>query len=835
MIGQVIGHYRLDEVIGQGGMGSVYVAYDQHLQRNVALKLLHPHLANEPNFRNLFIQEAKTAASLRHDHIVQIFHSSSHDDEHLFIAMEWIEGGSLRQYLQTQETIDYPEIVELIRQATNALHYAHSQGVIHRDIKPENLLLDMGEFDNGVVENRRIKLTDFGLAKLEAVAHSIVEGPKGSIPYMSPEACDGLPVDGRADIYSLGIVLYECLAGKRPFNPQTLPEARQMHLNHPVPKLPAKVPSSLKALVYRCLKKAPDDRFASAYDLSVALRDVLKFDYEDTVETELEFDQPASQIEVDEKIATTPMEAVEGTPQEDVAFEMEMMGEFARIIPNPDTIAVQAGSSASTEITVTNLSQQVEHFALTIDGLPDEWFTIQAPDYVALDATTANVIRLMPKGLDPSSAKIMVQFHPPRASHSTAEQHDFSVNVARQSQPDDVISSACTLAIAPYYQFTAELTPTQLIDGRKDTQLLIQNRGNTPTAFEISVKDNADVLDFALSTDSVIDVGAGEDLTSTVTVSRQQTPCFTWREDTRPFTVTVTPADEASLPAHPFLGSYEITRGIDWQQCRWHILAVLAVLLIGIGIVFTTLRLPPELLETVTASSTLGNTDTSITFSVSMGEDSDRVNTYQWNFEGDWIEGDATISHTFEEAGVYEVLVKAVGPINESEAVKSSPIVIAPIVTVGESDEVWNYFPEGLPESNLFCPSMYAEGASVGCLISEDIESLMQDSIVPVIALYSPPISPDSSINFDVLLISGTNLEAFTWGEFFVPITSVITDWVPETLRDDLVTYSEDEEIYAISVVDEVYFAFENNSKYTDVLVSLALWYHFYPPPPLDG
>ncbi len=283
LVGRTIDHYRIEKLLGQGGMGSVFQAADLHLQRPVALKVMHAHLAARQEFQQRFLQEARAAAKLDHPSIVRV-HTFGLEQGLLFMVMELITGGSLRGYLQhlytQQKYIELPEAVELTRQVAEALDYAHKQGMIHRDIKPDNVILKLASDSGAGVSQFRAVLTDFGLAKLaEGGVQSATGQPMGTYPYMSPEQCLAEEVDGRTDIYALGIMLYELAVGRLPYQPKTITEAIRMHTREPLPaptQFRPGLPPELVQTVLKSLQKNPADRFKTAGEMARALQSVQK-------------------------------------------------------------------------------------------------------------------------------------------------------------------------------------------------------------------------------------------------------------------------------------------------------------------------------------------------------------------------------------------------------------------------------------------------------------------------------------------------------------------------------------------------------------------------------
>ena len=264
---QTLGSYKLISRLGAGGMGEVWRAEDTRLQRFVAIKILSEHIANDPEWKARFLREARTIAQMNHPNIATIY-SIEQEGETFFIAMELVEGESLATVL-AQGKLEPREAVRILRQVAEALAEAHEKGVVHRDVKPDNI----------IVSKRVVKVLDFGIAKqLVSTTESPTLTQGGMIVgtpfYMSPEQALGRPVDARSDIFSLGVVLYEALAGKRPFEGEAVTETMMNIIMTEPPDLaviaPA-VPPSLAAVVRRALQKKPENRFPTAGELVDAL------------------------------------------------------------------------------------------------------------------------------------------------------------------------------------------------------------------------------------------------------------------------------------------------------------------------------------------------------------------------------------------------------------------------------------------------------------------------------------------------------------------------------------------------------------------------------------
>jgi len=257
--------YRIKGTIGGGGMANVFLAWDTILERDVAIKVLRLEYANDQEFIARFDREAQSATSLAHPNIVNIY-DVGEEDHILYMVMEYVDGMTLKEYIQKYGPIEVEEAVDIMKQILAAIEHAHANGLIHRDIKPQNILIDT---------YGQVKVTDFGIAlALSATSLTQTNSIVGSVHYLSPEQARGGMATKKSDIYSLGIVMFELLTGRLPFSGQSPVSIALQHLQHQTPSVRAvnpDVPQSVENIVFRATAKDPAHRFATVREMDDAL------------------------------------------------------------------------------------------------------------------------------------------------------------------------------------------------------------------------------------------------------------------------------------------------------------------------------------------------------------------------------------------------------------------------------------------------------------------------------------------------------------------------------------------------------------------------------------
>ncbi len=281
--------YEIIKLIGEGGMANVYLAYDTILERNVAVKVLRGDLADDEKFVRRFQREALSASSLSHPNIVEMY-DVGEDNGNFYIVMEYIDGKTLKQLIKKRGHLTVTEAIDIMLQLTDGLSHAHDSYIIHRDIKPQNIM---------ILEDGMVKITDFGIAMaINAADLTQTNSVMGSVHYLPPEQAAGKGSTIKSDIYSLGILFYEMLAGTMPFRGETAVEIALKHIKDPMPsirKVNPKVPQSVENIILKCTAKNPKNRYNNVRELHDDLASALSIDREN--EEKIVFKYPEDDLD----------------------------------------------------------------------------------------------------------------------------------------------------------------------------------------------------------------------------------------------------------------------------------------------------------------------------------------------------------------------------------------------------------------------------------------------------------------------------------------------------------------------------------------------------------
>lgn len=364
------GRYKIEALLGQGGMSAVYKAHDPNLLRPVAVKLIHSHISSNEDFVWRFKKEAAAVAAFHHPNIVQVFDFNTDGDTH-YMVLEYIAGQSVQETLKElrkkNARMSIAQAVKVVIEICDALAYAHRHGTIHRDIKPANIMRDL---------QGRAVLMDFGIVKIVgSTTHTAAGAVVGTARYMSPEVIRGEPIDERSDLYSLGVTLFEMVSGEPPFDARTAIALLERHIREPVPDIRdfrPDAPAGLSMIIYKAMEKEREARYRSAVEMAADLRELLD-GLEPAPVSRLEFSPraesapPPTQIPV--SLGSSTEQWTDATPQglsflgSMTAAEQPPLAEktlIASAIPPADKTLIAPGLPAADKTLIAPASQATD-------------------------------------------------------------------------------------------------------------------------------------------------------------------------------------------------------------------------------------------------------------------------------------------------------------------------------------------------------------------------------------------------------------------------------------------------------------------------------------------
>ena len=475
--GSRLGRYQILELIGRGGMASVFRAHDPQLNRHVAVKVLPSFQAEDPTFVERFRQEAQAVARLSHPNIIQV-HDFGDDKGFSYIVMEYLTGGTFSDRLR--RSLPLAEALDLLTPLAQALEYAHGEGIVHRDLKPANVLLDNAG---------RSKLSDFGLARLLEGSAGLTRADAvlGTPEYMAPEQALGRPADQKSDLYALGIIVYQMLLGQTPFRGETPSATLMAHIHQPVP-LPTAIDPDfdlrLESILIRVLAKDPDDRYASPGELVQTLQSTAA-----EIEAELEAQPtlveplalappPVSEAEktptppeaapAPPVAAPVPPEAARDARKRGInitAMSIAFVVLLAAVVGGLFAVGVLPPERALTPGTLPIAAPGVPVIILVVPGLPSQ---LVSPD----GAITINLAAgAVSKELNLSYEKLLPQQVPPPPEGFVASDKLFNLSLTSEGKPADG-----PVSLAQPVTITVKLSPEDIATaGGVDSNLVIQH------------------------------------------------------------------------------------------------------------------------------------------------------------------------------------------------------------------------------------------------------------------------------------------------------------------------------------------------------------------------
>jgi serine/threonine protein kinase len=438
------GRYRIDEMLDKGGVGAVFKAFDTKLELEVAIKVIDLKRVKQPTIRERVQQEVQTAMKLDHPGIVRIY-DFGQDGPFIYILMEFITGYNLQEAHRRFKALDrstfLPPVMQLMQQICEIVDYLHQQGVLHPSLRPDNIMLKPGQ--TAGEQTWQPVLINLGLLRPNRDALRTGEDiPTEQLIYsVSPELLLGHTTDIRSDVYALGIVLYELVTGRPPFEPRNLAEAVQMHVQEPPPAprtMDPKVPETLERIILKALAKDPADRYLSARGMAQALADTIT-----------------------------------GSGRAGLARRAELA-----LLTDARPLVVTPGDNLPISLVITNNGDREERPQIKVQGVPPEWVEI-SPAVTALKPG--------------EEVEVQVMIQPPRSSLSRAGRHPVTIQVAGQRSPRQLDEIRRVLTVAPYVQFDSTLWPRE-IDSGQTVQVTVENLGNVTETFIVQARPEEELL-----------------------------------------------------------------------------------------------------------------------------------------------------------------------------------------------------------------------------------------------------------------------------------------------------------------------------------------------------
>ncbi|MCI0396955.1 MAG: protein kinase [Chloroflexi bacterium] len=568
LVGKQLGHYRVDALLGEGGMGAVYRAYDLHLDRTVALKVMHRHLARESRFQQRFMQEAQAAARLSHPSIVGV-HDFGNEQDVLYMVMAYVEGNNLATTIedleQQHKSVKLDEMLFVLAQVADALGYAHARGVVHRDVKPDNIMIrQLPQPERDGEPPLRAIVTDFGLAKLLAGGMHTATGIFiGTLPYMSPEQCTGQELDGRSDIYSLGIVLYQLATGQLPFDIQSPTDAIMKHASAtPTPARLVRpgLPAGIEETINRAITKSPADRFQKAEEMAAALRRAAGQLTDDAVTRFAPAARVLSFIGLPQPAEATVLEPPQRTvgltePAKTAPKEQQTL----RVMIEPLQVSVTPGDQAATQVTIWNGGPAAETVKVDVLDLPVGWVTVNREP-----------LQLLPQ----RQVSLPLTIHLPLDNNVRPGNYPFRLLVQAVANSNRMALVSGQVVVASVERFAAELRPARLASG-KVSQLLVRNDGNQPATFKVTGWDETGVVRFQALRGSLEQIAPGEVAAMDMVIDSRNRPLL-GKTKVLPFELTVSTASSR----RPLPGQLELRPRIP----VWLIFLLVLLLFFGTAV-----------------------------------------------------------------------------------------------------------------------------------------------------------------------------------------------------------------------------------------------------------